>query len=509
MYNVIIFTELTDNISAIKVMGAYKIAHVLRKNGYSCLVVDNFHAWTLQELKDLFAVTVSEHTRLIGFSNTFFANTNVEKNPDGSTPPYKPIWGDTICPQGPEFESEMLYHLRTSFPWIKTIVGGSKANPETRSRSIDFVSLGYSEYSIVNLMDHLVKGTELTHSYRNIWGKVVLDDRKGELYDFDASDMSWLPTDVVNGRVLPIEIGRGCVFRCKFCAYPMNGKKQLDFIRDADQIAQELQENYDRYGIYAYVIVDDTFNDNEWKLEQLHRAFKRLTFQPIFWAYVRLDLVSRDVARNIKMLYEIGLRAVHFGIETLNPATGKLIGKGHDRAKQIQALHYIQETYGYDLLTFGTFIVGLPLETEEMVTNTFEMLCDKRIPLHAWKFFPLMIAKPGRFSWTSEIDRDFAKFGYREVSNENDLVAGINWESDLMTFSRAKELAIQFNQKGHWLSEVYGLMVFEWMSLGFDFHELTKYKHHTLPFHEAETRKAKYVREYKLQLMDLLSKGVN
>jgi radical SAM superfamily enzyme YgiQ (UPF0313 family) len=52
--------------------------------------------------------------------------------------------------------------------------------------------------------------------------------------------MSWLPTDVVNQQVLPLEVARGCIFRCKFCAYPMNGKQQLDFVRSESQLMYEL-----------------------------------------------------------------------------------------------------------------------------------------------------------------------------------------------------------------------------------------------------------------------------
>lgn len=510
-YQVIIFTDRTDNIGVSKVIGAYKIAQALRENGYTCLVVDHFHTWSIKEIKQLMQLTVGEETRLVGFSNTFFANSNVEKNPDGSTPPYTPIWGQTICPQGEKFEQEMMSYLRETFPWVQTIVGGSRANPNTSSSSIDYVSMGYSEYSIVNLMNHLTKGTELTDSWKNISGKVILDDRKGEKYDFDSSRMEWLPIDIVNAQVLPLEVGRGCVFRCKFCSFPMNGKKQLDFIRNADQLAQEMQENYDRYGITTYNIVDDTFNDNEWKLEELHRAFQRLTFQPRLWAYIRLDLVSRNVEKNMKLLYEIGLRAVHFGIETLNPPTGKVIGKGHDRAKQIEAIKYIRETYGNRVLLYGTFIIGLPHETEEQVTNTFEMLCRQEVALHAWKFFPLCIYRQNQFSWSSEIDRDYAKFGYRElpVSEYTYKTPGhaetyVNWESDLMNFFRANQLANQFNKASDPLIGMHGNLTFDLLSLGYTFEELAEQKHSTFDFHQAEIRKQVFDRQYREQLLDML-----
>ena len=53
MYDAVIFTDVTDTVTIYKAIGAYKIANTLRQQGYSCLVVDHLHAFTLDEIKEV------------------------------------------------------------------------------------------------------------------------------------------------------------------------------------------------------------------------------------------------------------------------------------------------------------------------------------------------------------------------------------------------------------------------------------------------------------------------
>jgi hypothetical protein len=47
----IIFTDVVDTVTIYKAIGAYKIANTLRQQGYTCLVVDHLHSFTLEEAK--------------------------------------------------------------------------------------------------------------------------------------------------------------------------------------------------------------------------------------------------------------------------------------------------------------------------------------------------------------------------------------------------------------------------------------------------------------------------
>jgi hypothetical protein len=508
MYDAIIFTDITDNIGAGKPLGAYKCAHSLREHGYSCLVVDNFHFFTAVELLKLLDDVIGQDTKLIGFSNTFLADSSKPKNPDGSTLPYSHLTGSEFFPQGQAVEDQIIKAIRKKNSNIKIVVGGARANPNESNRNLDYVCIGYSEDSIVNLMDHLTHGTTLKKATKNIWGRVIIDDRKAEDYDFPNSNMVWLPTDIVNQTVLPLEVARGCIFRCKFCSYPMNGKQQLDFVRNEDQITYELEKNYNEYGIFRYVISDDTFNDNDYKLDLMLKGIKKLKFQPEFWAYTRLDLLARNIDKNFQKLYDLGLRATQFGIETLHEPTGRIIGKGYNRQKQIDSIRHIRNKYGDKVALHGTFIVGLPEETEDSCWNTFNLLQNQEIPLHSWRWLGLGIFKNDRMAWNSEIGLDYQQFGYREISVDEQSPI-VHWANQHTDYKRASSLANKFNQisDSGTVMRLPNILGWSILTLGYDQKFITDSIYSQVNFNEIENRKIQFMSDYKHQLFDLLKKS--
>jgi radical SAM superfamily enzyme YgiQ (UPF0313 family) len=413
-----------------------------------------------------------------------------------------PVAGNEILPQGPEFEKKLIQYIQNKNTNIKTVIGGTKANANWSDRNIDYVCLGYSEISIVNLMDHLVKGVDLANSHRNIFGRVIIDDRYAPLYEFANEDMIWIDTDVVNHKCLPIEIGRGCIFRCKFCAFPMTGKKNLDYVKSTTCLQHELQRNYEQFGVKNYLIVDDTFNDNIEKLKQIEIAISKLNFQPEFWAYIRLDLLCTN-PEMLDMLYRIGVRAMQFGIETMHPGAAKEIGKGFDRSKMNAKLEEIASRYP-DVNTGSGFIIGLPGETETHVRDTLKKIISKEIKLSYCNFQSLEIEKPGTLTYTSEFGRNFEKYGYVDQGSTA-VTPFINWKSPTMTRDRSVSLANEFNAvyKKHG-GRIPGTTLMELTTYGkFQWKDLTKEKVKNTELFIRHLR-PNFMKAYKKQLFDLV-----
>ena len=85
----------------------------------------------------------------------------------------------------------------------------------------------------------------------------------GEQSFFSKSKTSYVEHDYILKNEVPIlEIGRGCIFNCKFCSFALKGKKKLDYIKDQSLLRDELIEHYEKYGMDKYIFVDDTFNDS-------------------------------------------------------------------------------------------------------------------------------------------------------------------------------------------------------------------------------------------------------
>ena len=507
MYHAIIFTDVTNNIAISPSIGAFKCAHALRKHGYNCLVVGHLSEYPQQELKELLSHAISDATVLVGFSRSFFKNVEITVEPGQPTPPYPNIPHSDMFPQGKEFEKEIFAFVRGLNANIKFVAGGNILSSKNISnKNVDYVCLGYSEASIVNLVDHLTKGTPLLGSSKNIHGRIMIDGALVPGYEFSEDDMIWLDTDVVNHKTLPIEIGRGCIFKCKFCSYPMNGKSNLDYVKSSHNLYSELLNNYEKFGVENYIIIDDTFNDHPDKLQSVLTAVRRLPFQPRFWAYTRLDLLCTR-PDSIDVLYDIGVRGFYFGIETLNLETGRIIGKGYDRAKQIATLKRIKEKYGDSVSLHGSFIVGLPKESVEQSKETFEMIRTGQIPLDSWTANGLRITKVFENNWSSDIDKNYKSYGYVDTGTP-DHSPNINWENEHMTNVIADQVAKEFVQSSRHTDVNFKLpahTAFAIATFGLDLNQLMSAHSETFDWHQIEhVIKPKFVQDYKKILLELV-----
>jgi radical SAM superfamily enzyme YgiQ (UPF0313 family) len=501
---------MTNSILSTIYLGPYKVAHVLREAGYSCLVVNHLSDYTVDELKNLIDLTVGDQTCLVGFSTTFMMK-KIQQDKSKPTPPLTSLGPNTVFPQGKEFENTIIDYIKQKNPKIKTMAGGHGVNENYQNKNIDYVLIGYSEISVVNLVNHLIDKDTLNRSYKNIHGRIIIDDRKADTYIFPEGTMSWQDIDVVNHQMLPVEIGRGCIFKCKFCAFPMNGKQQLDFVKTPDNLFNELLRNYNEFGITKYCIVDDTFNDHIEKIENIRDLVKRLPFQPVFWAYIRLDLLCTR-PETVQMLYDIGLRSMYFGIETLNLKTGRIIGKGFDRAKQIAMIKHIKDTYP-DVVCHGSFIVGLPHESKESSIETFKLLNDGSIPLDSWQFNGLRIYESKDQAFVSDIMEDPIKYGYKDIGNAdgNKLPGIVNWQNEFMTASDSWNLANEFiaESRKNNRFKLSGQFAFHLQTMGYDFDVLRTLPHKDFEWHKCEWEvKPAFVAEYKKQLIELIKKKI-
>ena len=473
MYDSIIFTDTTENFRVSIPLGAFKIASTLRKHGYSCLVVNHLWKYTEDELKELLSTVLSDKTKFIGFSSTFL--NKVLKSKDKLITKFEHIGIESVFPQGKEFENKIFSICRSINPAVKFIVGGSKVTQNYSNKNINYVFIGYSESAIINFMDHLSNGAELNFSIKNIHGVTIIDDRTATGYDFVNDSMIWEDTDVVNHKVVPVEIGRGCIFKCKFCGYPMNGKKKLDYIKDMSVLRAELLNSYEKFGITHFWIVDDTFNDTIEKLTVMEDMVKTLPFKPYFWAYIRLDLlITRP--KTVEMLYNIGIRAMFFGIETLHNKAGRSVGKGYNPLKQIEAINSIREQYP-EITLHGSFIMGLPGESREDVLNSHKMLMEGKLKLNSWYFRPLAITKKFAVTFYSEFDLNYKSYGYEEIDDSEPF--NINWRNEHFTWKEVNELTNELTAKSVKADTFYiaGHDIFSIVSLNYKVEDLINVKY--------------------------------
>ena len=518
-YDAVIFSDLPDPTIVWKNLGGYKVAHVLRTHGYSVLVIDHLHYFNQADIKKILNNCVSERTKFVGFSITFFNSVEGSdvRYPNAKMNYVSMNYNRSFCPQGAEFEHTLLDCVKTLNSKCKIVLGGASTISNLISnKNIDFIVNGYAEISIVNLMKYL-EGTEpLLSAYKNIYGVTVVDDRNAEKYIMYNSTMRWLPSDIGVAKSLPTEISRGCVFDCAFCTYPMRGKKSTDHVRGIDGIVDEMEYNYQNYGITTYSLMDDTFNDDDTKLDMMLAARRKLSFDPIYWCYARLDLLTANPGRVDKM-YDLGVRAMYMGIETLKKETGAKIGKGMHAEKQRETVEAIRKKYNNDILMHGSFIVGLPHEPADSIKSTLNLILSGDLPLHSYIFNPLIMRREADSEWwQSKIDKDYEKYGYTDQgqNGNDDLIMKkpaplVNWKNDQMTSAEAVELSKYCNglQQSDNLylngQTMWALMNYE----EYSYERCKNLQYKDINWHELSKLKLKNLFLYKKQLFKTLNIG--
>jgi radical SAM superfamily enzyme YgiQ (UPF0313 family) len=425
--DVIIFTEIDSPYTAERAYGGYKVAHELRLHGYTTLVINFFSWFTIEELNALLDKYLGEKTLFVGFSTTFFRLKNKFKD---------------FVTKDKDFENALVKMIKEKNNNCKIVIGGAYASEHFQNKNVDYSILGFADLSIVNLADHLKYNKPLKNSYKNLYGVTIIKDLLSEGFDFRNSTMQWLEEDCIQpGEYLPLEISRGCIFKCKFCSSPLTGrsKNAIEHIKDISILKKELLENYEKYKTVSYRILDDTFNDDVRKIDHLLEVAESLPFELNLWGYMRLDLLTANID-TLDKLVKIGFKSFYFGIETLHPVASKIIGKGGNKEKQIETIRLIKKKYP-NISLFGGFIAGLPEETPEDAMNTFNRLFSDEIPLDYFMFHPLEIFRKTSFVWESEFNINFQDYGYEISENDNGVSDKISWKNKHWTYESAQEFS--------------------------------------------------------------------
>lgn len=400
MAQIIIFTGVQDLIP-FRTMGAYQVAHRLRENGYTVQVVEYFPQIKNHNFNILLKILnkfVNEDTLWIGFSSTFITNNSADSR----------IFTDSEA----DIIKDLVHNVA---PKCRFVIGGAKSYLRNSSKLFDTYIEGYADASVIRFTKWLQGKDPFFQFTKEGDILAVVNDPKASTYDFTNSTFKWHPSDFIDsGEGLPIEISRGCIFKCGFCSFPLNGKNKLDYIRNSEVLVEQFIENYNNYGTTNYVFVDDTHNDSSEKLTVLYeQVYSKLPFKINFATYLRLDLLAAK-PWTIKLLKDSGIRLAYFGIESLNEASNRSIGKGISKEKIIRTLDQIHNEWGDDVITFGNFIVGLPHDSIETVTEWMEILLDDKFKIDALKVNPLILDlnRLKNYPWDSEFLKDPAKHGY-------------------------------------------------------------------------------------------------
>jgi len=383
---------------AVRTGGQYQIASWLREFGYTVKVIDFCFKLDHDVLVKIAEKHIDKNTLAFGFSSTFWHIALV--NVDG------------IDVGGIEYP-KWVRHLREVFvnkyPKIKWIVGGANAATPVIKED-DWVRIyQFAEDDTLAYLDSL-KGITKQRPKFNIQNTIrrYSDDDFIEPYE-----------------TLSIEISRGCIFKCKFCQFPLIGRKKGTNIRSEDDIKQEMLENYYRFGTTKYYFSDDTFNESIEKVQMIHRISKSLPFNLEYIAYIRLDLLAKN-PEMLDLLPDSGLRSAFLGVETFQPEGAMAIGKGWNGKYAKDFLLKLKKHWEGKANFWIAMIVGLPGWNQEQEKIDLQWMIDNDMPCwYHWALYINPINVENEKQFTSEFEREYKKYGY-EFKKPNNFVNWVN-----------------------------------------------------------------------------------
>ncbi len=444
------FLFITDNtsynIGGTRYLGPYRVAHELEKIGIETFVIDRFYS--VEDFFSLVEQLLNGTFIGVGISTTFF------------TPPIGP---DEINRNTHRYKRSQLYYehgvidkdnskRKSWFVQLKEVmakkspraclfVGGAKASFFTHNKyleldEIDYVVMGVVDMVFPQVIQDLAQGK--TPVFKLIGNKKVIDTMTYYKQPKICPEHIWHPRwGVQYKESLSLEISRGCAFNCKFCNYDKrdSARKPLDILRS------ELIRNYENFGTQYYHFVDDCFNDHPKKVEDVYKVVLSLPFKIEWISYARFD-VAVKYPETVDMMIESGCRGLHWGVESLTGDVARRAGKGTPPDKIKNFIMNFAKKYERICYSTGSFISGLPGETEEtwneqmdwlMTTQNFDFL----------QLGPLSISPyQGEFDGTvmdySDYNKNPKKYGFLEVDFQRKY-----WRHETMDLIKAIELSEQ------------------------------------------------------------------
>lgn len=244
---------------------------------------------------------------------------------------------------------------------------------------IDYIVRGEYEATVTELVKRLRDGGDPRGvrgvSYRRD-GAVVANEDRPPLDDLDrlpwpARDLyRWEQYHEPSHLALPwitMITSRGCPYRCTYCLWPQVMYGARFRARSARNVADEMEHCVRRYAPGEIFFDDDTFTIGKRRVLEICDEILRRRIDVIWSCMGRVDTVDEEMLSGMR---RAGCRKIKFGVETGSAAIMKAIKKGIDLARVPTAFEAAKRC---GLEVHGTFMIGLPGETEETVRETVSL----------------------------------------------------------------------------------------------------------------------------------------
>jgi radical SAM PhpK family P-methyltransferase len=354
------------NVAKVPNLGACYLASFLRRRSLSAEVVNFFN-----DDRDLFAQLLDEAPAVVAITTTYYFDAG-------------PI-------------REIVDFVRERSESTRIVVGGphifnvctdfreGAQDKQFRDMGADvYVFDSQGELTLARVCEELRQARPALDTIPNLtWtddgqtfqrtGRVVEDN------DMDQNVVDW--TSFAPGFLAPVvqlRTARSCAFKCSFCRYPVvAGALHLTSLEVIEREFRYLKS----IGVTHLLIIDDTFNIPEPRFREVCRMMIRNRFDFQWFSYFRCANADDE---SFDLLAQAGCKGVFLGIESADRKVLRAMNKGATPEKYQHGLKMLHER---GILTYASFIIGHPGETEESAQNTIDFVRETRPNYYSFETF--------------------------------------------------------------------------------------------------------------------------
>jgi hopanoid biosynthesis associated radical SAM protein HpnJ len=284
---------------------------------------------------------------------------------------------------------------------------------------IDYVARNEFDFTIKEVCDENALSGIAGLSYRNSEGVIVHNEDRPILEQMD--DLPWVTPvykrdlkmenyfiGYLKHPYISIYTGRGCKSRCTFCLWPQTVGGHRYRTRSVENVIEEIAWAKKAFPqTKEFFFDDDTFTDDLPRAEAIAKGLGKLG---VIWSCNAKANVPR---KTLEVLKANGLRLLLVGYESGNQQILHNIKKG----MRIEvAEKFTKDCHELGIAIHGTFIMGLPGETQETIQQTIDWA--RKINPHTIQV-SLAAPYPGTFLYNQAVENGWLDADNAELVDEN------------------------------------------------------------------------------------------
>ena len=237
------------------------------------------------------------------------------------------------------------------------------------NKGFDVVIDGIADETIIKVLDNINRDLSIVPNIMYKKNKeIIVTEKKKIINRYDKLDYplrEFLDIDkYMDTRT--IITSRGCIGRCSFCTTPTffgnwSGKS-------ANKVVDEIEYLINNYHTKKIIFLDDNMTVNKTRVINICKEIEKRHLKCLFGCLSSINCYDKEL---FELMYKVGFRWIHFGIETGSERILKLMNKEMDFNYIKQVIIEVKEI-GFRVR--NSFILDYPGTTKEDVSKTRELI---------------------------------------------------------------------------------------------------------------------------------------